>query len=438
MQVLFVVIVTARDMQVGRILLLIHTWWAASSADSLDDYLKSHNDVLLPGQRLLTQGFSSRRIPKQLFVSRRSASLDVDEVDNKTLSMYSREEARGWKIRIVDYAASDRWMASTFPNTSLLWAYSVLNIGSAKADLWRLSQLFIEGGVYADYDAFIVSPFDDLIQRENASLILSTERGSKRNVECYVDSFHSSKVALQARFGQQQYAALVQAVGSSVVSNWFIFSVQGHPVLLSLLESAVELIRAEFARRSVINHGSYGESDAFRNSLRFRQVLCTTGPNMLSQALFEALLRANFTTMQAAKEAGFLSLVQADFKPYGGVAKLPTYFTKLDPSFYVFGMRNLSMRLLQRYAPLPHKQLQGHCLTSLDRKVFWLFSEGARRPFRDWDQFRSQGLSPRQHCTALHPLDLEQMREGAVLPSGFNFSASHLLREAFSPRHAGF
>jgi len=122
----------------------------------------------------------------------------------------------------------------------------------------------------------------------------------------------------------------------------------------------------------VVKRGSYGESDAFRFSLRFRQVLCTTGPNMLSQALFEALLRTNFTTMQAAKEAGFLSLVQADFKPYGGVAKLPTYFTKLDPSFYVFGMRNLSVRLLQRYAPLPHKQLQGHCLTNLERKVFWL------------------------------------------------------------------
>jgi len=414
-------------MMVGILVLLLLPWASASAA--LDDSLK---DVVLPGQRLLTEGFSSRKIPKQLFVSRRSSRLDVDEVDNKTLSMYSREEARGWKIRIVDYAASDQWMASTFPNTSLLWAYSVLNIGSAKADIWRLSQLFIEGGVYADYDAFMASPFDDVIQKENASLILSTERASNRRVECYIDSFHLSRAALQARFGHQQYAALAQVARSSVVTNWFIFSTQGHPVLLSLLESAVELVRAEYWRRSVINKGSYGESDSFRGALRFRQVLCTTGPNMLSQALFELLLKANTTNLKTP----LLSLVQTDFKPYGGVAKLPTYITKLDPAFYVFGMRNFSVRLLKSYAPIPPKQLLHHCLTDLDRKAFWIFSEGARRSFRDWDQFRSQGLSPRHHCTALHPLDLEQILEGPVLPSGFNFSS--LLREVFSPRNAGF
>ena len=50
-------------------------------------------------------------------------------------------------------------------------AYSMLNIGAAKADLWRYLILYKYGGIYLDIDAAILKPLDTLIRFDDTALI---------------------------------------------------------------------------------------------------------------------------------------------------------------------------------------------------------------------------------------------------------------------------
>ena len=56
-----------------------------------------------------------------------------------------------------------------------LKAFNMLNVGAAKADLWRYLILYKNGGVYLDLDSEICSNLDDLIKDEDDSII-SRER----------------------------------------------------------------------------------------------------------------------------------------------------------------------------------------------------------------------------------------------------------------------
>ena len=62
-----------------------------------------------------------------------------------------------WNIHFCDNHAKDLFMSTYFHDTSLLWAYNILNpvIGTAKAELWRIAVLYVYGGMYMDDDANI-------------------------------------------------------------------------------------------------------------------------------------------------------------------------------------------------------------------------------------------------------------------------------------------
>jgi mannosyltransferase OCH1-like enzyme len=50
-------------------------------------------------------------------------------------------------------------------------AYEKLNIGAAKADLWRYAMLYKNGGVYLDIDSEIISNLDFLISKNDIAII---------------------------------------------------------------------------------------------------------------------------------------------------------------------------------------------------------------------------------------------------------------------------
>ena len=145
---------------------------------------------------------ASLDIPKVFYVSR-SIKLTGDDISPKSIEMYSRQERNGWKIEFMSFERQDHFMASNFINTTLLWAYQRLNIGAAKADLYRLAQLVLTGGVYADYDAYIHTPFDEIISRENSTLILTLERPKNKLFNCFDDTYRLSTNSLRARFGDR-------------------------------------------------------------------------------------------------------------------------------------------------------------------------------------------------------------------------------------------
>ena len=49
--------------------------------------------------------------------------------------------------------------------------YNMLNIGAAKADLWRYLILYKYGGIYLDIDAAILKPLDTLIRQDDTAII---------------------------------------------------------------------------------------------------------------------------------------------------------------------------------------------------------------------------------------------------------------------------
>ena len=60
-------------------------------------------------------------------------------------------------------------------NSDILKAFNMLNVGAAKADLWRYLILYKNGGIYLDLDSEIYSNLDDLIKDEDEAII-SRER----------------------------------------------------------------------------------------------------------------------------------------------------------------------------------------------------------------------------------------------------------------------
>ena len=397
------------------------------------------DDVVLPEHLALLKQFPSRTaadIKKVLWVSRKKQ--EFEELDDLTKKMYSENEKRGWRVAIMDNEAQQTWMAKTFPNTSLLWAFESLNIGAARADLWRMSQLFLTGGAYCDYDAYIAAPFDELIAKENSTMVLSSERPKNKLLDCYEESHPLSHKSLRGRFGVDAFNALLQSAPRGAFTQWFIFSTSGHPLLLSIIEAAVDLVKAEHLRRSELTKSCYGE---YHKHDRFHQVLCTTGPQMLSKVVLEQLLVRKWTSVSEAKEAHFLSLVESDFFKYGGIPKLPLYHTKGDKSYFVLGMYDPSVRLLRSYAPFPSHVVDNLCLANQKKSAFWVFHSGALHPFRDWDQFQLSGLR-RQMCTALVDDDIAAFSVAEVLKDDYNFTKTLVKAQALSklnfvPRRAG-
>ena len=71
----------------------------------------------------------------------------------------------GWHAHYVDDTKMDRFMAEIFANTSLFWAYNLINpkLGASRSDIWRLAVLWIHGGAYLDYDVIIKKRFNEVL-----------------------------------------------------------------------------------------------------------------------------------------------------------------------------------------------------------------------------------------------------------------------------------
>lgn len=78
-----------------------------------------------------------------------------------------------WTIHFCGNTEKDQFMDQTYANTSLLWAYHILNpaIGTAKAELWRLAVLYRYGGMYLDDDANLAVPLDQIVRKEDKFII---------------------------------------------------------------------------------------------------------------------------------------------------------------------------------------------------------------------------------------------------------------------------
>ena len=70
--------------------------------------------------------------------------------------------SKDWKIHYFGQIESDNFMNKYYNNTSILWAYNLINPQEriSQADIWRYAILYAFGGFYIDDDAFINSNID--------------------------------------------------------------------------------------------------------------------------------------------------------------------------------------------------------------------------------------------------------------------------------------
>ena len=83
-----------------------------------------------------------------------------------------------YEFYMYDDADIDNFVNKYYPG-EIANAYNMLNIGTAKADLWRYLILYKYGGIYLDIDSMITKSLDDLIMLDDDAIIT---RESHKNI----------------------------------------------------------------------------------------------------------------------------------------------------------------------------------------------------------------------------------------------------------------
>lgn len=91
-------------------------------------------------------------IPRFIWIAVKDRS---DPLPNHLHTTFQRN--KNWRVYVCDNACKDHFIATIFVNTSIAWAYNLINplVGAAKADIWRYSVLYLFGGLYLDDDRLV-------------------------------------------------------------------------------------------------------------------------------------------------------------------------------------------------------------------------------------------------------------------------------------------
>ena len=121
----------------------------------------------------LTTGPFSPKIPRIIWITMKR----VPQITPNNLKQIQAIN-RNWTMIIVDDANRDKFMDTVFANTSVLWAFKLINsrIGAVKADIWRYCILYVVGGVYLDSDSYFSGSLDKYIMPQDR-FIFGTENG---------------------------------------------------------------------------------------------------------------------------------------------------------------------------------------------------------------------------------------------------------------------
>jgi hypothetical protein len=210
---------------------------------ALNDHVKAHIATLVDKKDPIT----GKYIPRLGWIAVRNSS-DARAAHMTGPNGFVARNTH-WKLHFCGNEEKDRFMEITFSNTSLLWAYNILNpaIGTAKAEIWRLAVLYYYGGMYLDDDANIATPLDNIIQPEDKFIV--GKEGYNWTDNCYTDDYPLSNASLNLRFGklnQQEF------FNNRYFFNWALFSMPGNPLVYRILEHVIALIKYEYLGESKI------------------------------------------------------------------------------------------------------------------------------------------------------------------------------------------
>ncbi len=93
---------------------------------------------------------------------------------------FNRRLSETHEYHLYDDAACDQFVKEHYPGE--IWrAYQRLQIGAARADLWRVLVLLKFGGVYLDIDGNFVEPPDAFIDKDAEAVFITSKSGEVTN-----------------------------------------------------------------------------------------------------------------------------------------------------------------------------------------------------------------------------------------------------------------
>ncbi len=286
----------------------------------------------------------------------------------------------------------DEFMNTTFAGTSYLWAYHMISpaAGAAKADLWRYAALWTYGGVYIDDDSDMKRPLDMMIDPTD-TLIVSYEKNGFNGNRCYIPTYKLSDF----RAYKNEALRNLHVFNDHVLPNWAMVSAPRHPIIAQTMINAVEIIKHEYLRDSVLRSLGYAH--------KWAAIMCATGPSLLTGSAREVVLRENDTVVVNGVRTTYgkahYKLAETDFREYGGRFKAVSMPVKNDPTHYMNLMKSKGLTLLREYmpeTPISAEQLkewQGKAIQGQNGKEIFVVDGGKKRGIPNYDTFLAHNFT---------------------------------------------
>ena len=255
----------------------------SSGIDSLFDHLPLLHEIQITSEPSHNTNKSGRNIPKIVWI----ASYHKPKIKpNHIVDLETKNP--DWKINLVGKDDIYSFMEQHFKNTSLLYAFNLINpvLKAAIIDVWRQAVLYIHGGVYLDFDVVCHRPFDEFIF-ENDTIILGQEKGHMYS-NLYRDDFILSK--------SQNISREIFPLFTTVI-QWMIIVEPRNIFIKNTLANIVKMIKLEYI-------GNLPVIDIMKPEYEMRLFL-TTGPMIFTASILEVLYHYPNTSFRVYKTANF-------------------------------------------------------------------------------------------------------------------------------------
>eukprot|EP01034_Spumella_vulgaris_P042194 gene42194-52314_t len=103
--------------------------------------------------------------------------------------------------------------------------------------------------MYMDDDANIMTPLDEVVQREDK--FISGKEAYNWTDNCYIDSYALSNHSMNLRYGIENNT-MKEYFDNKYWFNWALFSMPGNILILRIMEHIVELLKAEYLNESLV------------------------------------------------------------------------------------------------------------------------------------------------------------------------------------------
>jgi hypothetical protein len=282
---------------------------ALSSPWNLPVIPDNFHDLINANGDLYAKPSADKLIPRNMWIGFREIPPESRMYPHMKEMIAIAQQSR-WKVHLIDDHAMDDFMYSFYRNSSIYWAFQMINPKGriAAADMWRYAALYAFGGFYIDDDAYIKTPIEQVVQRED-KLILGFE--GNLHEDCYLQTYKLSIPYLHASCPSVN---ITNIFNSSRLVQWGIFTVPGHPFFYQLLENIVEMVKYEYFKQSVILPEL--------NAIRLKGVLCVTGPDMMTSTFLAELVRLRSMNATTSLQDLGIRFAGRDYSLYGGTYKV--------------------------------------------------------------------------------------------------------------------